>query len=228
MMGPENPPENPFNTHFREYDDWYERHRAVYESELRAVRALMPPGEVDGVEVGVGSGRFAAPLGIRLGVDPAEGIASLARERGITVLPGTAEDLPLDDGGVDLVLYATSLCFLSDLRRAFDEAHRVLRDHGCVVAAFLPLDGPLGQAYAAHAATDPFFRCAHFRTVGEVHAALRSAGFKIDRTVQTLVPAPEGSPEAVQDPVEGWGGGSFVVSRAYKAGGPDAESAYRS
>jgi hypothetical protein len=54
----------PFEEHAQQYEDWFERNRFAYESELRAVKTLLPEGG-NGMEVGVGSGRFAAPLGIR-------------------------------------------------------------------------------------------------------------------------------------------------------------------
>ena len=53
----------PFEAHQERYDSWFERHAAAYYSELLAVRALLP-WEGRGLEVGVGTGRFAAPLGV--------------------------------------------------------------------------------------------------------------------------------------------------------------------
>jgi hypothetical protein len=37
-----NPGTDPFVRHHRRYDEWFERHRAAYLSELLAVRALLP------------------------------------------------------------------------------------------------------------------------------------------------------------------------------------------
>ena len=50
------------------YDRWFEVHRPLFLSELRLVRALFP-GSGPGLEVGVGTGRFAEALGIGLGLD---------------------------------------------------------------------------------------------------------------------------------------------------------------
>ena len=61
----------PFEKHASRYEEWFEKNRSVYESELQAVKAQLPPYE-RGVEVGVGSGRFAAPLGIGIGVETIE------------------------------------------------------------------------------------------------------------------------------------------------------------
>jgi hypothetical protein len=55
------PKTEPFVLYYRRYDDWFERHRAAYLSELLAIRALLP-WEGRGLEIGVGTGRFAGPL----------------------------------------------------------------------------------------------------------------------------------------------------------------------
>jgi hypothetical protein len=60
-----------FEKHAQEYDEWFDENKAVYESEILALKALIP-NERTGLEVGVGTGRFAAPLGIRIGVEPAK------------------------------------------------------------------------------------------------------------------------------------------------------------
>ncbi len=75
----------PFETHSEPYDEWYERHQAAYLSELLAVRALLP-WKGQGLEVGVGTGRFAAPLGVKTGVDPARSMLDRAEERGVEVV----------------------------------------------------------------------------------------------------------------------------------------------
>ena len=93
----------PFDEHATEYDSWFDENRALYHAELAAVRDMLPIGG-QGVEIGVGTGRFAAPLGIALGVEPSHGMAELARKRGMEVLEGVAEALPLADGAFDFAL----------------------------------------------------------------------------------------------------------------------------
>jgi ubiquinone/menaquinone biosynthesis C-methylase UbiE len=57
----------------------------------------------------VGTGRFAAPLGIRIGIDPAESMRKIARKRKIEVLGGVAEYLPFKDSSCELVLMITEI-----------------------------------------------------------------------------------------------------------------------
>jgi SAM-dependent methyltransferase len=52
---------------------------------------------ISGVEIGVGTGLFAVPLGILIGVEPSPRMAELARYRGIEVLENVAEELPFAD-----------------------------------------------------------------------------------------------------------------------------------
>jgi hypothetical protein len=55
------------------------------------------PKSGTGVEIGVGTGRFAEPLGIRVGVEPSKAMRQVAQKRGIEVIDGVAQVLPFDD-----------------------------------------------------------------------------------------------------------------------------------
>lgn len=85
----------PFEKHAPEYEAWFGKNRFVYESELRAIKGQLPE-RGEGIEVGVGSGRFAAPLGIKLGVDPSRKMRKFARGRGPEIytdnLPSSIRD----------------------------------------------------------------------------------------------------------------------------------------
>ncbi len=56
----------PLDAHWRRYEAWFQNHEAAYLSELLALRDFLPRSGL-GVEIGVGSGRFATPLGIGVG-----------------------------------------------------------------------------------------------------------------------------------------------------------------
>jgi SAM-dependent methyltransferase len=208
-------PENPFETRFLEYDAWFDTHRNLFESELLAIRAVLPEEGFDprrAVEIGVGSGRFAQALGIPVGIEPASGIASLARERGIEVIQGVAEALPLEDDSTDAAFLITSLCFIADAPAAFAEVRRVLSPSGWAIVAFVPGDSPFGRLYASE--DDPFFRHARLRSRSEVIEELEAADLQIEQASQTLLgERPEDAGERVQAPISGWEHGSFVVLR---------------
>lgn len=209
--------EDPFETRPCEYDAWFDENENVYRSELLAIKELLPRKEGLWVEIGVGSGRFAAKLGIDLGIEPADGIAALARKRGVRVVKGKAEDLPLSDESVAAAFMITSLCFIADMGRAFSEVARILVPAGRAIVAFVPRDSRLGEIYAATGGEDPFLRHANLRTRGEVLNGMEAAGLRIERCVHTLTGDPARANERVEDPGEGCDRGSFLVVSAVKA-----------
>jgi len=206
---------NPFETHYAEYDAWFDENANVYASELAAVREVLPPPG-DWVEIGVGSGRFASRLGIAVGIEPAEGIATLARDRGVAVLRGKAECLPLQTASVDAAFLMTTLCFVDDIDRTFNEVSRVLRPGGHAIVGFIPADCPFGELYCANPTDDRFFRHAMLHPRRRVFDAIEASGLTVERTVQTLTGPPEHANDRIEPPNAGHARGSFVVVRAVK------------
>jgi len=204
----------PFDAHPDRYDNWFDRHEAAYRSELRALQAAWPE-ESEGLDIGVGTGRFAAPLGIKYGVDPSPAMRERARGRGIAVTGGVAEALPYPDERFDAVLMTTTLCYLDDPETAFREALRVLRPGGAFVIGFIDRDGPLGRRYEEQRDESVFYEPAHFHAAREVIRLLEATGFEDIRAWQTLFADPETMAEP--GPVrEGHGEGGFAVLRGVK------------
>lgn len=205
----------PFDRHWRQYEDWFRVHANAYEAEVRALRELIPALE-RGLEVGVGSGRFASPLGIRFGVDPSPSMAALARARGIRAVLGVGESLPFAGASMELVVMVTTVCFLEDLDRALGEARRVLRAGGSIVLGFVDAASPLGAEYMARKDDSLFYRSARFFAVPEILDALARAGFGDLDLRQTLFgPLGEISPD--EHVAGGFGNGSFVAVRGRSA-----------
>jgi len=92
----------PFNRYLNDYEDWFKEHKYVYESELEAVRHFIPKDK-KGIEIGIGTGRFALPFGIREGVEPSIVMRHFALHKGLEVYDGIAEKLPLADDSYDFV-----------------------------------------------------------------------------------------------------------------------------
>jgi ubiquinone/menaquinone biosynthesis C-methylase UbiE len=82
-----------FDKYYEKYDAWYDKNRFVYLSELEAIKRVLPK-EGKGLEIGVGTGRFAAPLDITMGIDPSRNMLSIAEHRGVNARWGFGEDLP--------------------------------------------------------------------------------------------------------------------------------------
>jgi len=204
----------PFEKFALEYDAWFDDNRSVYESELRAVKEQVPR-QGEGVEVGVGSGRFAAPLGIRLGIDPSQKMRELAQGRGIVAIDGVAERLPFADSRFDYVLMVTMICFLNDLDLSFKEAQRVLKPGGYFIIGFIDRDSPVGKLYQQHKNESDFYHIANFYTVREVISSLKYAGFRNLRFKQTIFQSLTRI-KKIEPIKEGYGEGSFVVVKAIK------------
>lgn len=179
------PPKSPFDRHHHRYENWFANHNAAYCSELLAVQALLPRVGF-GLEIGVGTGRFAAPLGICVGLDPSAAMLEYARARGVRVVQGVAEQLPFATNSFDFALSVATICFLDDVRAMLREARRVIKPDGCLVLGFIDRGSSMGQEYLNQQPDNVFYREATFFTAEEVEKLLRESGFTSMEWVQTL------------------------------------------
>jgi SAM-dependent methyltransferase len=209
------PKATPFDVHWSRYEAWFQKHEAAYLSELLALRAFVPWSGL-GLEVGVGSGRFAAPLGIRVGIDPSPRMLALAAARGVAVVQGVAEALPFAPASFDHALVVTTICFVDSPARMLAEAKRVLRPGGSLVVGFVDRQSPLGRDYLAHQAENVFYREATFYSATDVERLAQEAGFAIDACGQTLSRR-LAETRAIEPLQPGRGRCGFVVIAARKA-----------
>jgi ubiquinone/menaquinone biosynthesis C-methylase UbiE len=207
---------NPFEKFVAEYEDWYDKYPEVYQSELAAIKQQLHklPNDIQGIEVGLGTGRFAAPLGIKEGIEPEPEMARLAIKRGVEIMHGRAERLPYRDLHFDFVLFVT-ISHFNNVRAALKEAYRVLKSGGSIVMAFLDKDRDIAKSYEAKRIESRFYKSATFYTVEQVIRYLELAGFRNPEFVQTLFGELDEIDE-MQSPKEGYGEGSFVVVKASK------------
>lgn len=235
----------PFETLTEEYDEWFQSNSYAYRAELAALERLLPEDasltdtaattDADDVaapaantddvaapaalEVGVGTGRFAGPLEVPVGIDPAANPLSEARDRGVAPVRGVAEHLPVRDDALDRVLFVTVWCFLDDIERTLAETRRVLAADGELVVAFLDRSSPLGQGYQETKDESPFYADARFVTGEEVCDSLENAGFDVRERLQTVFEEsnddePEDHSTATDRVRSGHSDGLFGVVRA--------------
>ena len=201
---------NSFDQDGKKDDAWYERHKFAYLSELEAIKKVLPDAakKTRGLEVGVGTGRFASPLSIANGIDPSTEMAKVAQSRGIKIKIGNGENLPYRNEEFDYVLIAITICFVQEPKKVISEAKRVLKNQGKIILAIVDRNSFLGKFYQRKGSI--FYERATFFSVKEMEELLRDNKFGKFSFYQTIFNLPE-KVKTVENPLKGYGEGGFVV-----------------
>ena len=206
--------EKNFLENARAYDAWFDKHALEFKLELQAIRTLLPQTG-NGIEIGVGTGRFAAAFDIKTGVEPVTAMGAIATTRGIKVITGKAEVLPFGNNKYDYALMVTTDCFLDSMETAHREVFRILKSGGCFINAFIDRESALGKKYSGKKNVSKYYQGAKFHRPEEIYDSLKDAGFQNFEFSQALLPA-DLSPGEQPVVKKGYGEGSFVVIRAVK------------
>lgn len=204
--------DNVYDQFASEYDNWFEKHLNLYKSELLAMKKAIPQNKT-GIEIGVGSGRFAEPLHIKYGVEPSASMTALAKQRGVKVFNAIAENLPAENQSYDFATMVTTVCFLNDIPKAFSEVYRILKPNGEFVIGLIDRNSELGKKYEKQKNTNKFYKDAHFHSTEEITNLLDDSGFGNFSYWQTIIHPEENK---IEQPQEGYGKGSFVVIKSNK------------
>lgn len=204
--------QNPFDTLASEYESWFVENKVLFQSELLALRQVVPVDK-KGVEIGIGSGIFAEPLGIRFGIDPSEKMLDYARQRGLDVHTGVAENLPYTNESFDFVVFITTICFVNDPDQSIKEAYRILKNKGEIILAILDKETPFVKFLEKEKKKSQFYKHARFFSVPEIRELIEKNNFRLTQTFQTLEDPAAGR---IENPAEGFGKGSFVVIKGVK------------
>ena len=197
-----------FQKTWKSYDEWYDGHQALYRSELAALKKTVPSGA--GLEIGVGTGRFAAPLRVRFGLDPAINMLKLAKKRGIRVVQGIGERLPFKDESFDFVQIVFVIEFVDNLLFFLREAVRTIRPSGALILGFIDRDSQWGRYYARDPSHRKYF---HPPSVEEILKIFKKTGLEFQEASQTLFqPPPDISKK--EEPKSGFGEGGFIILKA--------------
>jgi ArsR family transcriptional regulator len=145
--------------------------------ERSALAAMLPPGLVV-ADLGCGTGRLAGELaphvGRVIGVDRSSAMLAAAQQRlagreNVELRAGSLEQLPLEDGEVDVALILLVLTYVEPIGPALREVARILRPGGRAIAVDLlhhdrdDLRHELGHA---HAGFEPAELADDFRRAG--------------------------------------------------------------
>lgn len=230
-----------FDSFANDYDQWFLSNKNVLASEVALLaRFLQSPGHA--LSIGCGTGLFEALLeknyGIRIvhGIEPAEGMAEIARQRGLEVRIGTAEHSDYGDAEYDTVIFNGTPSYIAQLDVAFDKAYQALKPGGRIVVLDVPKESSYALLYnlakevgtwdnhyfvgakPLNAYPISFVEESRWRSTPEKIELLKQAGFHQFEFAQTLTRHPVYSDEMFEEPVEGYDRGDYVAISAVKPG----------
>ena len=203
-----------FENNFDEYENWFTDNKYAYLSEIKAIKQICKVPK-NAIEIGIGSGLFAEPLGIKKGIDPSLTMLEMAKNRGLDVDIAVAENLPYADNSIDYALMVTSICFVDDEQKAIAEAYRVLSKNGNLIIAFVDKDSPIGKEYLKHKNESLFYKEATFFSTAELINLAEKVGFSVAGIKQTVF-GKINEINREQEVKDGYGKGSFVVLNCVK------------
>ena len=231
-----------FDLFANDYDAWFAENQPLLESEVRLLAHIWPKSKPARVlSVGCGTGLFEAVLKrdfeitVTDGIEPAEGMAEIARSRGMEVTIGTAEEGDFGDGVFDMLMFNGSTSYVKDLEGVFERAWKALRPGGYVLVIDVPRESGFGVLYCLAAELGswehplmegvaprspypmPFVVSATWHTTAERIAALEAAGFVMEGTAQTLTTHPVRAGEEVEMPRDGHESGDYVAVLARRS-----------
>lgn len=198
---------NLFNKYYKEYDAWYGRNRFAYLSEVEAIKKVLPK-KGKGLEIGVGTGRFASRLGIRYGIDPSAKMLKIAKRRGIKTEVAYGENLPFGNNEFDYALIAITICFVNDPEKVIAESKRVLKENGRIIIGIVDKNSFLGKYYQKK--KSKFYKAARFFSAKGIVNLLKKQHFSNFSFWQAIFDFPD-KIKRVEIPKRGFGKGGFVV-----------------
>ena len=229
-----------FDKYASEYDSWFLENQNVLLSEVRLVAAMLKdaPGPI--LSVGCGSGLFEMIMrenfgvNVTKGVEPSEGMARIARERGLEVTIATAEEFDYPVGKYGTILFNGSPSYITDLATVLDKVYNALPEGGRVILIDVPKESSYGQMYNLAKALGTwdhpllegcyppnpypieFVKQANWRTTAEKLRLLENSGFCGLSAMQTLTAHPLYSNLKSEEPQEGYERGDYVAVAGIK------------
>jgi SAM-dependent methyltransferase len=228
-----------FDQYAGAYDAWFFDNMNLLTSEVNLVAHFLKDAE-DIFSVGCGSGLFEMILkkehGITInkGIEPSDGMADIARKRGLEVEVTTAENADFGVEQYKMILFNGTPSYINDLQEVFHKAYAALKPGGKIVVIDVPKESSYATMYNLAKAVgtwdhpllhgvnprDPypieFVKVANWRTTAEKIDFLEKAGFSDFQFAQTLTKHPIFSNQVAEEPIEGYDSGDYVAICAIK------------
>ena len=200
-----------FDLYYEDYEKWFERYPEIYEEEIKTVKSLLPPFK-KAMEVGIGTGRFALPLGIDYGIEVSEKMAEIARSKGLRVDIKSAEEMDFEEE-FDLILMVTTICFVKDSFKTIKNCYKALKKGGSLLVAFVDLNSPLGKTYEKNKHKSKFYAPATFFSKDDIINLMKKVGFRGFECKENLYGE---SLDNLKFEINDCNGGAFKVIRGVK------------
>jgi len=165
-----------FEKYANTYEEWFDKNNSMYEDELKTIKKLVD-NHTNGLDIGCGTGRFAIPLNIQIGVEPSKQMRELAKNKGLKVFDSVAEKLPFKSEIFDFAIMITTICFLDNPLKALQEANRVIKKDGFLIIGFIDKGSIVGKKYYSTKKESKFYNDATFYTADEVISLSEGADF---------------------------------------------------
>lgn len=228
-----------FDQYAGKYDAWFFDNMELLTSEVNLVAHFLK-GEENIFSVGCGSGLFEMILRkehnihINDGIEPSEGMAEIARKRGMNVEVIAAEEADFGTEQFNTVLFNGTPSYITDLQSVFHKAYAALKPGGKIVVIDVPKESSYATMYNLAKALgtwdhpllegvhpkDPypieFVKVANWRTTAQKIDFLTEAGFADFEFAQTLTKHPIFSNNVAEQPIEGYDCGDYVAICAIK------------
>ncbi|MCD6180775.1 MAG: class I SAM-dependent methyltransferase [Candidatus Cloacimonetes bacterium] len=223
-----------FDEYASKYDEWFLKNMNVLASEAALLaHFLTEPGRA--ISIGCGSGLFEAILRkeydivIEEGIEPAEGMAEIARKRGMKVRIGTAEESQYGVAEYDTIIFNGTPSYISGLDAAFAKAYEALKPGGKIVVLDVPKESSYALLYnlakevgtwdhsyfvgakPPNAYPIEFVQESNWRSTPEKVELLARAGFTKFSFAQTLTKHPAYSDRMMEQPIPGYDSGDYVA-----------------
>ena len=201
---------NIFDKYYKEYDEWYNKNEKIYLSELECVKKAIPETG-KGIEIGVGTGRFASKLNIKFGIDPSLQMLKIASKRNILPVKAFGEEIPFKSNSLDFAVVLFTLSFVNNINKVFSEINRIVKKGGYIICGIIDKDSFLGEFYMQKLNSKFYSKCRFLSTL-ELVDICKNNNILITEIYQTLFKIPELI--SSKEPVKvGFGDGGYVVTK---------------
>ena len=228
-----------FDEYASKYDAWFLDNPNVLASEAKLVAAVLKDSRHI-LSVGCGSGLFEKIMkdeyGIVVedGIEPSEGMAEIARKRGMNVTIATGETAEYPKGKYDTIIFNGSPSYVTDLEKVVRKVYDALDEGGKIILVDVPKESTYGIMYNLAKALGTwdhkllegvyppnpypieFVNIANWRTSAEKKEVLEKCGFKNLSFMQPLTTHPLYSDLKTEEPVEGCDRGDYVALTGIK------------